>query len=70
MMAASIILTLAMGYLLLGAIFYIPFILKGIKKIDHGAVGAPLSFRLLILPGVMVFWPLLLSKWIAKNREK
>jgi hypothetical protein len=51
-------------YLLLGAIFVIPFLVKGITKVDEGAHSGSIGFKIIIIPGVIVFWPVLLKKWI------
>lgn len=59
-----IVLVIAVIYLALGFIFAIPFIIKGVSTIDDGAKGSSIGFRIIILPGVIVFWPLLLKKWI------
>jgi hypothetical protein len=60
----NIILLIAAIYLLCGFIFYLLFITKGITVVDEGANGASIGFRIIILPGVLVFWPFLLRKWI------
>jgi hypothetical protein len=51
-------------YFLVGFIFALLFAFVGVNRIDAGAKGAPTSFRLLLLPGSMAFWPYLLIKWI------
>jgi len=55
-------------YLALGFIFSIAFITKGVDKIDEGAHGASLGFRIIIIPGTMIFWPLLLRKWLNSTK--
>ena len=65
----SIILTIAGGYLLLGFLFAILFLSKGITKVDEAAIDSSWGFRLLILPGTICFWPVLLRKWI-KGQNK
>jgi hypothetical protein len=50
-------------YLLGGIIFSCYFLNRGIGKIDKGAQGSPLSFKLIILPGVILLWPVLYSSW-------
>ena len=55
-------------YLALGFIFSIAFITKGVDKIDEGAHGASLGFRIIIIPGIMIFWPLLLRKWLNSTK--
>jgi hypothetical protein len=61
-----IILFTVLIYLLAGLAFLLPFLLKGIKKIDEGAHGGSVGFYIIIIPGVIVFWPVLLKKWIKK----
>ena len=63
MMAVEIILIVAGIYLLLGVLFVVPFLLKGLTKVDEGAHGGTIGFKIIIIPGVIVFWPVLLSKW-------
>lgn len=63
------ILILAMAYLIAGAVFVIPFLIKGITKVDESAHGGSIGFKIIIIPGVIVFWPVLLRKWVNKKRE-
>ena len=63
-MIVTILLTVIGLYLLLGFLFAIPFVINGVQKIDHGANGGSIGFRIIIIPGTMVFWPFLLKKWI------
>jgi hypothetical protein len=58
-------LGVAAGYLALGTLFAVPFLARGVARIDPGARGAPLGFRLAILPGVVALWPLLARRWIS-----
>jgi len=51
-------------YLITGLLFSIIFIIRGLSKMDEGAHGAGIGFKLIILPGCMVLWPFLLRKWI------
>ena len=61
------LLIIAAVYLLVGVLFVIPFLMKGLNKIDGGAHGSTIGFKIIIIPGVIVFWPVLLSKWIKEN---
>ena len=70
MISIVVILLVVALYLLSGFIFSIAFVCKGIGKIDEGAKGASWGFRIIILPGVVVFWPLLLRKWISSSKNK
>jgi hypothetical protein len=53
-------------YLVLGVCFVIPFLIKGLAKVDEGTHGSTIGFKIIIIPGVIVFWPVLLKKWIKK----
>jgi hypothetical protein len=39
--------------------------MKGVNSIDPLARTAPWSFRMLIVPGVTLWWPLLAYRWAA-----
>jgi len=47
----------------------IAFIVKGVDVVDEGAHGSSLGFRIIIIPGVIVFWIVLLRKWIKIKRN-
>jgi len=64
MAIVSIIFIIVAVYLVAGLVFAIPFVIKGVTKIDEGAIGSKWGFRIIIIPGTMVFWPLLLKKWM------
>lgn len=67
-MIIEIMLSILGLYLGIGFLFAIVFTLfGGAKAIDPAAVGATLGFRLLIIPGGSIFWPLLLKRWIRKQ---
>ena len=56
---------IALGlYLGIGFLFAIAFLWKGLAKVDEAAHGAGLLFNLLIFPGTIAFWPVLLKKWM------
>jgi CBS domain containing-hemolysin-like protein len=63
MTVISILLLVIALYLLTGFIFAIFFVVTGVSKTDEGAKGAGLGFRVIIVPGTMLFWPLLWGKW-------
>ena len=56
-----------MIYLFVGVIFAFFFYVKGMTKLDEGAKGSSIGFKLIVFPGIVVFWPFLLSKWIKAN---
>ena len=59
------ILTGVALYAAAGSAFALLFLTLGLPRIDNGAKGAGLGFRLLILPGLIALWPLMLVRWIA-----
>ena len=63
---AAFIVDTAGAYVAAGGVFAAAFLTRGVSRIDAAAANAPLSFRLVILPGVVAFWPLLLVKWILR----
>ncbi|MSU57239.1 MAG: hypothetical protein EXS35_03490 [Pedosphaera sp.] len=68
MIAAAFLIALGI-YLACGLVFALPFVLVGAKRIDPHAAQGPWGFRLLIIPGVMALWPLLLRRWATGVKE-
>ena len=68
MILIYIILVIVAVYLFAGLLFAIPFVLKGVDKIDDGAHGSKWGFRIIIIPGTIVFWPLLLKRWLKVSK--
>lgn len=52
-------------YAAAGAVFAALFLSLGLSRIDNGAKGAGLGFRLLIIPGLIALWPLMLIRWLS-----
>lgn len=67
---ALAILGLAAAYALFGALVGGAFVIAGVSVVDPAAAGrgAPWSFRLMILPGAAVLWPIVLVKWVRAAR--
>lgn len=66
----NIVLVIAGIYLVMGVVFATAFVLKGITIVDEGVKGATIGFRVIILPGVIIFWPLLFKKWMKASKSK
>jgi len=47
----------------------IPFVIKGVDRIDENAHGSSIGFRMIIIPGVIVFWIVLLKKWLKIGKK-
>lgn len=69
-MIVNIILIVLAVYLVIGFLFAIPFVINGVHKVDEGAHGGSIGFRIIIIPGTMVFWPILLKKWMKAAKNK
>jgi membrane protein implicated in regulation of membrane protease activity len=65
----GVLLILAAVYLALGLVFAVPFVLVGAGRIDPHAAQASWGFRLLILPGTTLLWPLLVWRWFKGIKE-
>ena len=52
-----------------GVIVAVAFLAFGIDRIDSAATGA-YAFRPLLLPGLIILWPLVVWRWavLAKNQ--
>ena len=68
-MIAAILLLLLGAYAACGLLFAIPFTLLGVRRIDPHAAHGSWGFRILIVPGAMAFWPLLLRRWVSGVQE-
>jgi hypothetical protein len=63
---AEFLIEVARIYFLAGLIFTIPFLIFGVQKLDHsanwewgfGKIVNGIGFRILVTPGMCIFWPL------------
>jgi hypothetical protein len=62
---ASALLQVAAAYVGTGLLFALAFAIGGVQRVDPAARSAGWGFRLLILPGSVIFWPLLALRWMA-----
>jgi len=60
---ALAVLTLLAGYFALGVLFAVPFVCFGLTRVDAATAHSSVGFRLTILLGVALFWPLLALRW-------
>lgn len=68
MIAAALLILLGI-YLASGLLFAVPFVLFGVKKIEPRAARGSWGFRLVIFPGTLAFWPLLLRRLLKGVSE-
>lgn len=57
-------------YLGVGLLVGLGFIWRGVNRVDPVAAASPLIFRLVILPGSVGLWPVVLLMWIGSGRAK
>ena len=69
MALAADIVSILQIYGAIGAVVAVLFLAIGLDRIDPAASGA-FAFRPLLIPGVVVLWPLVLIRWIALERRK
>ncbi len=64
MLLATFAVLALKSYLLLGAGFAVWFASRGARRLDPAAGGGSIGFRLLLLPGATLMWPLLVSRLV------
>ena len=67
--AEAVVIALAI-YSAAGAVFAVPFALRGAGAIDPAAKGGTWGFRVLTLPAVVALWPLMLAKWMRAGAKE
>jgi hypothetical protein len=70
MAIAELLVTLATIYFVCGVAFGVPFVLRGVNRVDAAAHGSSLAFRLLLLPGTIALWPVMVRKWLSARRPE
>lgn len=62
---ADWLVRLVLAYLVIGALFAVPFAARWVARLDPVAAHGTIGFRLLILPGATLLWPLLVYRLLA-----
>ncbi|MFS8179988.1 hypothetical protein ACMG4P_00360 [Pseudovibrio denitrificans] len=68
MIVAESIILIAQIYCVIGLIVALAFITIGLGRIELAARGAFL-FRLQIIPGLILLWPIVIARWVALERS-
>ena len=58
----------AVAYLALGALFAVPFLGWGAARMDAGIAASGVGARIMLLPGVIALWPVLMLRWLSGLR--
>lgn len=62
--AVRTVLLVGQGYLVVGALFALAFVLVLAPRLDPATRGSSIGFRLIIFPSVALLWPLLALRWL------
>ena len=62
-----VFVTAFLAYLLIGVLFALYFFFKGALRLDPLIADGKWTVRLLLMPGVIALWPLLLLKLLKKK---
>ncbi|MBI1369836.1 MAG: hypothetical protein GC162_14420 [Planctomycetes bacterium] len=52
------------AYFIAGLLFAMAFVTLGLTRVDHAAAGSGFAFRLMLVPGAALLWPVLAVKWL------
>lgn len=63
------LLMIVLLYAGVGLVTGLAFVLRGVDRVDPVAGGSPFIFRLVILPGCVGLWPVVLLKWLRSGKE-
>jgi len=67
MMVGDVIVSFLGLYMGIGLIFGLLFILVFMGRIDSSAAGASWPVRLIVLPGAILIWPIMLMITLARG---
>ena len=65
---AALIVQCVMVYGMTGFVAGVAFLFLGIDRVDPAARGAH-AFRPLLLPGLILLWPFVLTRWFILTRR-
>lgn len=51
-----------------GLVAALALVLRGVARIDPVIVASPRSVRLVLVPGLVALWPVMLYKWMKQAR--
>ncbi len=67
---AGTVLVVLGAYGAVGIIVGIALVARGVDRIDPAMRGSPKSVRLVILPGCIALWPIMLAKWARAPKQE
>lgn len=66
---AALLVDLAMAYAGIGLVLGLAFLTFGIERVDPASRGVP-AMRPLLLPGIVLLWPLVAWRWWLLERAR
>lgn len=66
---SDLLFLIAAVYIAVGFLLSLWFVFRAIGRIDPVAAEGSLGFRILIIPGLCVFWPLFLKRFLGKQTQ-
>lgn len=57
-------------YLAIGLLFAVIFLVRLVHTLDDAVSTSPWTFRLMIFPGCVVFWPMLLRRYLTVHKSR
>jgi hypothetical protein len=67
--AAQLLVNVLAGYAAAGAVFGVLFLWKWVGRLDGAAAHVTWVFRVLVFPGVVLFWPLFMARLLGGASE-
>ena len=64
---AQLIFFIGQVWSIVGLVISVPFLLFGLDRIDESSRGS-YAFRLLLVPGIILLWPIVLWRWYRLER--
>jgi hypothetical protein len=61
--------TIVVTWLVAGGLVAVPFLAFAAPRVVEGAAGSSLMFRLMMLPGAALLWPVVLHRWVTASRR-
>ncbi len=68
MIVAGYFIAVGTCYSAIGCVVAVAFLVFGVGRIDESARGV-YAFRLLLIPGLVLLWPLVILRWLAIERQ-
>lgn len=65
----SLLEAIVVTWLAVGLLVGVPFLAFAVGRVVEGAAGSSLMFRLMMLPGAALLWPVLLYRWLTAARR-